>query len=78
MKEWLAAALTAVATGTDGARPSEPAAPTISQLVAIASKLPPVPEVSLGGGQPLVLSTLADSIQSHHPLLAAAQERLRQ
>ena len=79
MNPWLWALLTVASTSTTSSSRIAPVvALTIPQLAETASELKPMPVIPLGGETPLRLSTLVDSIEAHHPVLGAAEQRRRQ
>ena len=86
MTDWLlvTVALTSTATSvpatTTGAsaRPPVNGSLNIVQLIDVAAEMPPTPEIKLGGGIPLPLTRIADAVESHHPLLEAAEQRRQQ
>ena len=82
MNGWLATGLvllTTPAQTTTSADPIDRPAPiTITALIEQSSDLAPLEVVPLGGEPPLPLEMVARSVEAHHPVLAAAEERRRQ
>ena len=79
MTGWLAPltlALTATSGASNGSLPPSqmPPAP-LSTIIADAVKSAPVPILKLQGEPPLRLARLADSVETYHPMLAAANQR---
>lgn len=79
MNGWilLPLALTANATSADQLRLSDvpKIAPRLAEIVQSAAASSPIVVLELGGGVPLPLSAMARSVETHHPKLAAAEER---
>ena len=72
MNEWLCALLTLTSTALAAPRPG------IHELITVAANMEPVTEIKLGGGVPLRLADLAESVKVYHPMLAAAEQRRQQ
>ncbi len=79
MTGWLIAALAVASTPANRLLVSTTSqSASIVELIDIAAGVPPTPEVRLGGGTPLSLVRVAEAVETHHPLLAAAEQRRRQ